>query len=335
MATVALGTTLVLAGAQIARGALPPERFISFFAAVLMLYRPIKQIGNTVHQLTAARASVERVDELLRLSVERRGDGEPPLLPLARCLRLERIWFQYPDALDGERQRALSEIDLELRPGLMVALAGASGAGKTTLANIVAGLERPAGGRLLWDEEDITLAPPGGLRSQVALVPQQPLLMPGTIAENLRYGSPAATEDMLRSAIRRVGLEDLLCRLPGGLKAVLGPRGVQLSAGEAQRLAVARALIRPASLLVLDEPSSALDPLSEARLLQAIDRERQQRAVLVVAHRPEVLAAADFVIELHAGRVVRGGAAEEETGLAQVVPRADGPPSVQERNPEP
>jgi len=298
MAAAALGVTLVFAGKQIAAGTLMPERFVSFFAALLMIYRPVKSMGLAVHQMASGRASVERMEQLLDQPAEQAGGEALPRL--SRGLRLVDISFRYGS--DGPE--ALAGVDLELPIGEVVALAGPSGAGKSTLASIACGLERPSHGRLYWDDMEITSRPLADLRLQVALVPQQPLVLPASLAENLRYGAPQAQDDDLARILEAVGLEGVPARHAQGLEVRLGPPdGLGLSVGEAQRLAVARALLRRVRLVVLDEPSSALDGESEQRLVRLLDELRRSHAVLVVAHSAALIGVADRVIYLEGGRM--------------------------------
>ena len=298
LAAVALGLTLVYAGGQVAAGALAAERLISFFVAVILMYRPIKGLGQAVHLAAAGRASVERVDALLQLEPERSGEG-PGLQPLREQLRLQGVSFCY-----GQGRPALEQVDLTLQVGQVTALAGPSGAGKTTLANLVCGLERPGQGSMLWDDQELQGRPLWQLRQQVALVPQQPLVLDGTVADNLRYGAPRATTPQLQRAVQAAGLEPVVAGLEKGLETILGPQGDRLSAGEGQRLAVARALLREVKLLVLDEPSSALDRQNEQHLVQTLRRLGQDRAVLLIAHSEALLEAADQVVRLERGCLV-------------------------------
>lgn len=304
-ASVALGGTLIYAGGQIARGLLPAERFISFFAAVLMMYRPIKEIGRAIHLAAAGQASVERVTALLQQPVEdleaEADERGPRLPPLRRMLALENIGFSYAD-----ERPTLEGIDLELGVGSIVALAGRSGAGKTTLANLVCGLERPARGRLLWDGQDLSEFPLREIRTRVALVPQQPLLFSGTVADNLRYGAPDASDEEMARALTSAGLAETVNALEEGFETSIGPGGVGLSVGEIQRLALARALLREATVLVLDEPSSALDARSASILIQTLETLRSRRAILLIAHSEALLEIADRVVEVRDGRVVAG-----------------------------
>ena len=293
LASLALGLTLLYAGERIASGSLAAERFISFFVAVILMYRPIKGIGQAVHLAAAGKASVERVTGLLELAAERPDEGAT-LPALEQALTLKGVGFRYP----GADVPALQGVDLVLPVGQVTALAGPSGAGKTTLANMVCGLERPGEGRLLWDDQDLAQSSLNALRSMVALVPQQPLLLDGTVADNLRYGAPHATDEQVRQAVAAAGLEPVLAALPEGLETTLGSGGVQLSAGEVQRLALARALARRVRVLVLDEPSSALDPDNEATLVRTLRSVGRDHAVLVIAHSEALLAAADRVVRL-------------------------------------
>jgi subfamily B ATP-binding cassette protein MsbA len=298
MAAAALGATLVYAGGQIAAGALAPERFVSFFAAVLLMYRPVKEIGRALHVMATGRASVDRIQVLLDEDAERPASEALP--PLQRGLELGGVGFTY----DGEG--GVAGVDLTLAVGELVALAGPSGAGKTTVANLVCGLERPSSGELRWDGLSLAARPLAELRARVALVPQQPLVLVGSLAENLRYAAPQATDAELRQAVEAVGLDELVRRLDRGLDTPLGPpEGLGLSVGEGQRLAIARALLRRVRLLVLDEPASALDPDNVARLARILGDLRRDHAILVVAHSPALLELADRVVWMRQGRVER------------------------------
>ena len=298
LASLALGLTLLYAGGRIAAGTLAAVRFVSFFVAVILMYRPVKELAQAAHLAAAGRASVERVDALLELPAERSGKGAA-LSPLREKLSLAGVRFSYDDL----GRAALEQVDLTLPVGRVVALAGPSGAGKTTLANLVCGLERPDQGEITWDGEEISNRPLACLREQVALVPQQPLVLDGTVAENLRYGAPGATEEELSQAVKDAGMEPVVANLEHGLETVLGPEGVRLSTGEAQRLAVARALLRRVNLLVLDEPSSALDAANERHLVQTLRRLGRDRAVLLIAHSDALLGAADQVVRIRGGQV--------------------------------
>jgi ABC-type multidrug transport system fused ATPase/permease subunit len=311
LAALALAASLAYAGHLLSgRTPPPPERIVSFFAAVLLLYRPIKEIGLAASTAAAGRASVARLEQILALVPEERSvsvggaPAEARLEPLHDSFVLEGVSFAY----EGAERPALEGVDLELGVGRLVALEGASGAGKSTLANIVAGLDRPSAGRCLWDGQDLARVPLATIRMRVALLPQEPLLLDGSLAENLRFGAPAATVEEMERALEAAALTGVVSGLPSGLDTPLGADGLRLSVGEIQRLALARALLRRASLLVLDEPSSALDLENEARLAEVLRSLRPGRAILLVTHRSPLSSVADEVVRLEAGRLSRRGA---------------------------
>jgi subfamily B ATP-binding cassette protein MsbA len=296
MAALALGLVLVYAGSAIASGGLAAPRFISFFSAVLLMYRPLKDLGKAYHALKAGQASIQRVAELLALPVEPLAHDRA-LCPLTERLELKHLSFAYGSSAKGEHL-VLQDFALQLPLGKIVALCGASGAGKSTVAHLVCGLEQPLSGSYVWDGLEIEASSYALLRAQVAFVPQQPLWLHASIAHNLRYGNPWAREQELAQALDRVGLSDVIARLPRGHHTLLGPGGLDLSVGELQRLALARALLRPVKVIVLDEPSAALDAKNTSQLLQTLQELRPQRAILLITHSLEVRAIADEVITL-------------------------------------
>ncbi len=291
LAAGALGVTLVYASGQVATGALPAERVISFLTAVLLLYRPIKGISTTLQTVAAGRASIDRVAELLAEAPERPAGRCLP--PLERGLTLRQVRFKYPDG-----GWELAPVDLELSVGRVVAVAGPSGAGKTTLANLVCGLVRPSSGVLCWDDVDLGERPLAELRAAVALVPQQPLLLDGSLEENLRFGAPDVTESELWEALSAAALADWVRGLSRGILTVVGPGARAPSVGQLQRLSVARALLRGTRVVVLDEPTSALDSAAAAHLGETIRATARRAAVMVVAHGRGLLDLADEVVWL-------------------------------------
>jgi ABC-type multidrug transport system fused ATPase/permease subunit len=220
--------------------------------------------------------------------------------PAGAPVRLEAVSFAYPTrpglALDG--------IDLRLDPGETLALVGPSGSGKSTVASLVLGLARPTHGRVIAEAVDLARGDLDAWRAQVAWVPQHPTLFRGTVASNIRLSDAAASDERVREAAEAVGAAAFIEELPGGYDTVIGDGGRPLSAGQAQRIALARAFLRQAPLLVLDEPTSHLDPASADRVRDTIRRRRVGRTMLVIAHRPDVVANADRVVRLAAGRIV-------------------------------
>jgi ABC-type multidrug transport system fused ATPase/permease subunit len=217
-------------------------------------------------------------------------------------VRLEHVSFSYP----ARAGRVLDGLDLELAPGTTVALVGQSGAGKSTVAALLLGLLAPTGGRIRVGDVDLSACAIDAWRRQVAWVPQHPTLMRGTIADNIRLGHPSATQRMVRAAATSAGAHDFVRALPDGYATVVGDGARSLSPGERRRIGLARAFLRDAPLIILDEPTADLDEHSVAVVAAAVRRLQTGRTVLVIAHRREVIQSADRVV-----RLIDGGAVEE------------------------
>ena len=197
----------------------------------------------------------------------------------------------------------LDGVDLELPPGQTVALVGPSGSGKSTVAALLLGFAEPSAGRLTVGGVDLAACDLRAWRAELAWVPQRPTLFRGTVADNVRLGDAGASLARVRAALELAGADDLVRRLPDGLATVVGDGGRPLSAGERQRLALARAFLRDAPLAILDEPTANLDPESAELVADAVERLSVGRTVLLIAHAPELAALADHVVELRAGRI--------------------------------
>jgi ABC-type multidrug transport system fused ATPase/permease subunit len=215
-------------------------------------------------------------------------------------VRLERVSFAYP----ARAAPVLADLDLELAPGETVALVGASGAGKSTVAALLAGLLAPTSGRVLAGGVDLATCEPAAWRARVAWVPQHPVLLRASVADNLALGAPRASRAQLRAAARLAGADGVIARLPDGYDTIVGDGGRALSPGERRRIAMARALARDAPLLILDEPAADLDPEAVAHVAATIARLGGERTLLVIAHRPELAAGADRVLRLERGAIV-------------------------------
>jgi ATP-binding cassette subfamily B protein/subfamily B ATP-binding cassette protein MsbA len=205
----------------------------------------------------------------------------------------------------------LRDVSLEVPAGQTLALVGYTGAGKTTLASLVARFFDPWQGRLLLDGRDLRSLRLRELREQVAVVLQEPFLFPLSVAENIAYGRPGASREQVARAARAANAHDFICRLPGGYDTVLGERGVTLSGGERQRLAIARALLKDAPVLLLDEPTSALDAETEGLLLGALRTLMKGRTTLLIAHRLSTIRCAHRIVVLDEGGIVETGSHEE------------------------
>lgn len=300
------------------------SHLISYVGAVLLMYGPLKTLSSTVTQVVAGVGAAERVFELEDRRVPKdTGETAPPL---RQGLRLEdlRVRHGEVDALRG--------LTLALPAGKTVALVGASGAGKSTLFSALLRFVDPAGGRILWDGQDVGTYSRASVRGHIAWVPQEPVLFAGTVRAAVLVGKPEATEAEVWSALDRAHAAELVRALPQGLDTQVGERGAQLSGGERQRLAIARAFVREPSLLLLDEPTSGLDAASEALVQAGLAELKAGRTTLVIAHRLATVRDADLIVVLVDGRVVEQGTHAELSAPGTVYRRvleqrgSDGPP---------
>jgi subfamily B ATP-binding cassette protein MsbA len=294
-----IGTRLVLQDPTTLR----PEVLITFLAVALRLNQPIKSVSNYATQLAGATAAAERVFEVLDLSPDE-GDrpGEVPVLGFRDRVQFRAISFAY-----GNDAPVLHEVSLEVRRGQVVAIVGPSGAGKTTLVDLLPRFYEPTGGEILLDGAPITRYTRRSLRALMGIVPQETLLLNDTVLANVAYGRTDFSLDQVRAAARAANADEFIARLPEGYDTVLGERGTRLSGGQRQRIAIARALLRDPPILILDEATSALDPESERLVQEAIDRLMEHRTVLVIAHRLATVRHADAIVVLEEGRVVERG----------------------------
>jgi len=303
LAALAVAAVLVWAGGAME---VAPERLLSFLAALILLYQPAKELGRASQFATQGAAAAERLLEVLETPpVVVDAPGSKPAPRLARAAHLEAVSFSYGD------RPALHRLELEIPVGKITALVGPSGSGKSTVAALLLRFLRPESGRLLWDGVDVEACTVASVRAQVALVTQEPLLFSGTVRENLLAARPDGTGGELRSALRAARAEEFVMGLPRQWDTPLGERGARLSGGQRQRLALARAVLRDARLLVLDEATSNLDPEGEREVQEALDVMLPGRTALVIAHRLQTVARADRIHVLFEGRVVEEGTHED------------------------
>jgi len=299
LAALAVAGVLVWAGGSMQ---VAPERLLSFLAALILLYQPVKELGRASQFATQGAAAAERLLEVLEtppLVTDLPGAKAAPRL--ARAVRFDTVGLSYRD------RPALSRLELEIPVGKVTALVGPSGGGKSTVAALLLRFLRPDTGRILWDGVDVEACTVASLRAQVALVTQEPLLFSGTVRENLLSVRTDATGGELRSALRAARAEEFVMALPRQWDTPLGERGARLSGGQRQRLALARAVLRDARLLVLDEATSNLDPEGEREVQAALEAVLPGRTALVIAHRLDTIARTDRIHVLVAGRVVEEG----------------------------
>ncbi|RDV39813.1 ATP-binding cassette domain-containing protein [Bradymonadaceae bacterium TMQ3] len=223
-------------------------------------------------------------------------------------VHFHRISFTYPTRLDSP---VLQNIDFEVRPGQKLAIVGASGAGKSTIANLLSGFYQPDEGEIRVDGSPLNDFPEDALRAGIGMVAQEPVLFSGTVRDNVRYGRPDADEQAVRDALQAANALDFVEGFPEGLDTVVGERGVRLSGGQKQRVAIARALLKDPRVLILDEATSALDVESEALVQEALDRLMEGRTTLIIAHRLSTVARADHMVVLDRGNLVEAGSPSE------------------------
>jgi ABC-type multidrug transport system fused ATPase/permease subunit len=279
-----------------------------FLAYLASLYAPVETLMYASSTAQDAAGSARRVVEVLESAPE--VADRPGAVPLAGRPR-GALTFQAITAGYERERPVLEDVSLAIAPGELVALVGASGAGKSTLAALVPRFLDPWTGAVLLDGRDVRELPLADLRAHVALVLQQPVLFPRSVAENIAYGRRTATRAEIEDAARAANAHGFITRLPAGYDTVLGAGGATLSGGERQRLSIARALLKDAPVLVLDEPTSALDPAGERQVLEAVRRLALGRTTLLIAHRRSTVEQADRVVVLAGGRVVEMGAPAE------------------------
>jgi len=288
---------------ELVAGRLTLGGLVVFLGYLGSLYTPLVTLSRLSGTAQAALAGAERVTELLDLGPEAPDvAGARPLPPLRGAIELRDVTYGYDPA-----RPALRDVALTIAPGELIALVGPSGAGKSTLLGLLLRFANPDRGAVLLDGHDIRGVTLASLRAQVALVLQDPTIFRGTIADNIRYGRLDADDAAVAAAAEAAGAADFIAALPAGFATEVGPRGSRLSGGQRQRLAIARALVRDAPLLLLDEATAALDTLAEARLRETLARLTTGRTTLLVAHRLSTARWADRIVALDGGRIVEVG----------------------------
>ncbi|WP_375757093.1 ABC transporter ATP-binding protein [Corallococcus exercitus] len=286
------------------RGDLSVGSLTSFLAYTLLVSTALSGLTDLWGDFMRASGSAERVFEMIdRVPAIPLEGGERPS-SLAGRVAFRDVRFAYPSRLDVP---VLQGLDLELAPGEVVALVGPSGGGKSTIAALLARLYDPQAGGIWVDGHDLRTLDPGWLRRNLGAVAQEPLLFSCSIADNIRYGRPDATDAEVEAAARAANAHDFIQRFPDGYRTEVGERGVQLSGGQKQRVAIARAVLKDPRILVLDEATSALDAESEHLVQEALERLMQGRTTLVIAHRLSTVANSHRVLVLEGGRVVQSG----------------------------
>ena len=300
-----VGISLVVwyGGSQVLAGKSTPGTFFSFLTALIMIYEPIKGISAINNTLQQGIAAAERVFDVLDVKIdvaEKKDAIELP--PVKEAIEFTDVRFKYDD--DTE---VLKGINLKVPAGEVLAIVGSSGGGKTTLVNLIPRFYDVTSGTLSIDGIDIRDATLKSLRKQIGIVTQQTILFNDTVRYNIAYGSPDASEEQIRDAARAAHALGFIEQLPNGLDTIIGESGARLSGGERQRLSIARAILKNAPILILDEATSSLDTESEHEVQQAIENLVQSRTTFVIAHRLSTIRNADRIIVIQDGQIVEKG----------------------------
>lgn len=311
--TTALGTAIVMVsgGLFVLKGSLTVGGLIVFLSYVAALYAPMETLAYSSSGYASAAARAKRVIEVMK------ADDRVQDLPEAKSfsvshgrkgvrVRFENVTFGY------ERDRpVLKDVNLKANPGETVALVGPTGAGKSTLVSLILRFFDPWEGRVTFDGIDVSKIKLSNLRAQVAIVLQEPFLLPLTVAENIAYGRPWAKQREIEAAAMAANADEFIQQLPDGYETIIGERGATLSGGQKQRVAIARAFLKDALVLILDEPTSALDAQSETLLLDALESLMAGRTTFIIAHRLSTIRGADQIVVLEQGKVVEVGTHQE------------------------
>ena len=282
--------------------------FVSFITALIMLYTPIKNLGNNLNDVQFSFMAIDRIFGML--------NRKPQILDNPNCIKMQglnesieykNVFFRYSPKLPD----VLENINFKVKAGTTTAFVGNSGGGKTTLVNLLPRFYNLESGEILFDGVNIKNFELASLRANIAVVFQDNFLFSGTIKENILLGKPDATEDEIKLSVKMACLEEFVTSLEKGLNTEIGERGIRLSGGQKQRIAIARAFLKNAPIVVLDEATSALDNKAEAVVQKAIDNLMKDKTVFVIAHRLSTIKNADKIIVVNKAHIVEEGTHEE------------------------
>ncbi|MHC1547284.1 ABC transporter ATP-binding protein [Phyllobacterium sp. K27] len=306
IAGIAISSMIAYTGYRAVYHAAPPGAMFAFITAVLFAYDPVRRLARVQVGLERSLVNARMIYEILDIE-PRQADsiGALPITVPQGEVQFDDVSFSYGNGIP-----VLHNVSFTAEAGKTTAIVGASGAGKSTLIGLVQRFYDIDGGRILIDGQDIAHVSKRSLRQSIAYVSQQPYLFEGTIADNIRYGRPDATDEEVIEAAKLANADEFIIKQPQSYGTEVGENGITLSGGQRQRLSIARAIVRNASILLLDEATSALDNESEKRVQQALERSMQGRTTIVIAHRLSTIVNADHIVVMEAGRVVEEGVHE-------------------------
>jgi ABC-type multidrug transport system fused ATPase/permease subunit len=307
--TIALGTALVLGfGAyQALQGELTVGQLLVVMSYIAAVYGPLETISGTIGSLQQQFVALQIAFQIL--------DTKPEIVDAPNAVQMERcqgaICYENVHFSYQQRSNTLKAVSFQVQPGQVIGIVGTTGAGKSTLVSLLPRFYDPASGRVLLDGRDIRQIQLRSLRQQISLVLQEPLLFSGTIADNIRYGRLEGSEEQIIEAAKAANCHEFIMRLPGKYETQIGERGARLSGGERQRICVARAFLKDAPILILDEPTSSIDSKTEEVILEALKRLMVGRTTFMIAHRLSTVRKADLILVLNQGEVVELGSHDE------------------------
>ncbi len=293
-------------GSRVISGSYTTGTFVSFLAAVVMLYDPVKKLSKLNNHLQEGLAATDRIFDIIETKSDIKEDENPVvLLRRSHDVTFDNVSFKYKDIT------VLTDIKLEVKAGEIIALVGMSGGGKTSLVNLIPRFYDVSSGSLLIDGVDIRKASISSLRDQIAIVTQEPILFNDTVRNNIAYGNPKASDEEIEMAAKAAYAYDFIQGFPDQLDTMIGELGGRLSGGEKQRICIARALIKNAPILILDEATSSLDTESERLVQKALENLMKGRTTFVIAHRLSTIGYANRILVIVDGRIIEEGKHEE------------------------